>query len=331
MVSSVHDRNVIETFCRDSYRQRQFRNAFYKKALPLETCLNEAPELAGKVSFHCLELLERHNSKIDGATKLVFRCLEDGARIEAVILRIASGRTSLCISSQIGCAADCQFCATGKLGFIRNLTAAEMLDQVLLARRLLREEGRTLRNVVVMGMGEPLRNEANLFQCLETLRDPRFFNLSENHLMVSTVGIPDAMTRFVERFPKIRIALSLHSARQEVREKLMPVAAFQTLEKLKTVFPRLGNTAGFMVEYLMLKGINDGPEDLAALIDFLRGTNVHINLIQFNPHPGAQFEPVTEEARKAFGDELKRAGFKTTLRCSLGGDIAAACGQLAGR
>jgi 23S rRNA (adenine2503-C2)-methyltransferase len=86
-----------------------------------------------------------------------------------------------------------------------------------------------------------------------------------------------------------------------------------------------------MVEYLMLKGINDGPEDLAALIDFLRGTNVHINLIQFNPHPGAQFEPVTEEARKAFGDELKRAGFKTTLRCSLGGDIAAACGQLAGR
>jgi 23S rRNA (adenine2503-C2)-methyltransferase len=249
-------------------------------------------------------------------------------RVEAVLLRIASGRTSLCISSQVGCAADCRFCATGKLGFIRNLTAAEMLDQVLLAKRLLRDEGRTLRNVVVMGMGEPLRNEENLFQCLETLRDPRFFNLSENHLMVSTVGIPDAMLRFAKRFPNIQLALSLHSARQEVRERIMPVAKFQTLEKLKAVFPTIGT---MMIEYLMLKGINDGPEDLAALIDFLRGTNAHINLIQFNPHPGAPFEPVSEEVRKAFGDALKKAGFKTTLRYSLGDDIAAACGQLAGK
>jgi 23S rRNA (adenine2503-C2)-methyltransferase len=291
--------------------------------------LEKAPELSGKLVFQTLELLERHDSKIDGATKLVFQCV-DGARIEAVILRIASGRTSLCISSQVGCAADCQFCATGKLGFIRNLTVAEMLDQVLLAKRLLREEGRTLRNVVVMGMGEPLRNEENLFQCLETLRDPRFFNLSENHLMVSTVGIPDAMLRFVERFPNIQLALSLHSARQEVRERIMPVAKIQTLEKLKTGFPMLGKD-GFMVEYLMLKGINDGPEDLSALIEFLHGTQAHINLIQFNAYPGAPFEPVEEEVRKSFGDELKKSGFKTTLRYSLGDDIAAACGQLAGK
>jgi len=271
--------------------------------------------------------LERHDSKTDGATKLVFQCLEDGAKVEAVILRIASGRTSLCISSQIGCAADCQFCATGAMGFIRNLTAAEMLDQVLLAKRLLREEGRQLRNVVVMGMGEPLHNEENLFQCLETLRDPRFFNLVERHLMVSTVGVPDAMVRFHERFPGIQLALSLHSARQEVREQLMPIARFQPLEKLKAVFPSIGK---LMIEYLMLKGVNDGPEDLAALIELLRGTDAHINLIQFNAHPGAKYEPVMPEARKAFGDALKNAGFKVTLRYSLGEDIAAACGQLAG-
>ncbi|MDD3276535.1 MAG: 23S rRNA (adenine(2503)-C(2))-methyltransferase RlmN [Kiritimatiellales bacterium] len=329
---SVYD-SSIDSICRDPHRLRLFRNAFFKKALPLEECRDIVPELfqgekklvgAGSA---CLEIVERHNSKIDGATKLVFQCL-DGARIEAVILRIASGRTSLCISSQVGCAADCQFCATGKLGFIRNLTAAEMLDQVLLAKRLLREEGRPLRNVVVMGMGEPLRNEENLFQCLETLRDPRFFNLSENHLMVSTVGIPDAMVRFAERFPKIQLALSLHSARQEVRERIMPVAKFQPLEKLREIFPSIG---AMMIEYLMLKGINDGPEDLAALIEFLRGTNAHINLIQFNIYPDAPFEPVAEEARKAFGDELKKAGFKTTLRYSLGDDIAAACGQLAGK
>jgi len=325
-MNSVYDIQALESLCREPYRRKLFCNAFFKKALPLEECLEKAPEIAGKLNFQSLEIVERHDSQRDGATKLAFRTL-DGHKIEAVILRIASGRTSLCISSQVGCAADCQFCATGKLGFIRNLTAAEMLDQVLLAKRLLREEGRTLRNVVVMGMGEPLRNEGNLFQCLEILRDPRFFNLSENHLMVSTVGIPDAMLRFAERFPNTQLALSLHSARQEVRERIMPVAKVYTLEKLKTVFPKVGE---FMVEVLLLKGINDCPEDLAALIDFLRGTKAHINLIQFNPHPGAQFEPVSKEAREVFADELKRAGFKVTLRYSLGDDIAAACGQLAG-
>ncbi|NOU36874.1 MAG: 23S rRNA (adenine(2503)-C(2))-methyltransferase RlmN [Kiritimatiellaceae bacterium] len=326
-MNSVYDIQTLETLCREPHRLKLFRNAFFKKALPLEECLEKAPELTGQLVFHASETIERHDSQRDGATKMVLRTA-DGHKIEAVILRIASGRTSLCISSQIGCAADCQFCATGKLGFIRNLTADEMLDQVLLAKRLLREEGRTLRNVVVMGMGEPLRNEANLFQCLEILRDPRFFNLSDNHLMVSTVGIPDAMVRFSERFPTIRLALSLHSARQEVRERIMPVAKVYTLEKLKSVLPEVGE---FMVELLLLKGINDGPEDAAALIDFLHGTKAHINLIQFNPHPGAQFEPVSEETRKAFADELKRAGFKVTLRYSLGDDIAAACGQLAGK
>lgn len=323
-MNSIYDIQGLEKRIRDPHQRKLFCNALFKKALPPEDC----PEPASEFS-PTLELVERHDSKIDGATKLVFQTLEKH-RVEAVILRIASGRTSLCISSQIGCAAGCGFCATGKLGFIRNLTVEEMLDQVLLVRRLLREEGRALRNVVVMGMGEPLHNEENLFQCLEILRDVRFFNLSENHLLVSTVGIPDAMVRFSERFPNIRLALSLHSARQEVREKLMPVAKFQTLEKLKAVFPTLGNTAGFMVEYLMLKGINDGPEDLEALKQFLDGTDAHINLIQFNAHPGAEFEPVTKEAREAFGEELRKAGFKTTLRYSLGDDIAAACGQLAG-
>lgn len=354
-MKSVYDIQTLEKLIRDAHLRRKFCTAYFKKALPPEECPEPAPGFfqalenkmgAGSACFQCLELLERHDSKTDGATKLVFQTLEK-QKVEAVILRIASGRTSLCISSQVGCAADCQFCATGKLGFIRNLTAAEMLDQVLLAKRLLREEGRTLRNVVVMGMGEPLHNEENLFQCLETLRDPRFFNLSENHLMVSTVGIPDAMVRFAARFPNIQLALSLHSARQEVREQLMPISKFhstkgreagaerrhrnevkgQTLEKLREIFPSIGN---LMVEYLMLKGINDGPEDLAALIEFLQGTRAHINLIQFNAYPGAKYESVTPEARKAFGDALKNAGFKVTLRYSLGEDIAAACGQLAG-
>ena len=335
-MNSVYDIQTLEKLIRDQQQRKRFLNAYIKKALPPEECLarlqgdpNVAPlTRRDAASLHeSLECVEQHHSKTDGATKIVFKT-EDDCRVEAVILRIASGRTSLCISSQIGCAADCQFCATGAMGFVRNLTAAEMLDQVLLAKRLLCEEGRQLRNVVVMGMGEPLHNEENLFQCLEILHDPRFFNLAERHLMVSTVGVPDAMVRFAERFPRIQLALSLHSARQEVREPLMPIAKFQTLEKISSAFPSLGK---LMVEYLMLKGINDGPEDLAALIKYLDGTNAHINLIQFNAHPGAKYQPVTTEARKAFGDALKNAGFKVTLRYSLGEDIAAACGQLAGK
>ena len=330
-MKSPYDSQCLEALIRDLHQRKKFCNAYFKKALPPEECAEFVPG-----GFQCLEkpgagpanleIVERHDSQIDGATKLVFQTLEKH-RVEAVILRIASGRTSLCISSQVGCAAGCGFCATGKLGFVRNLSAAEMLDQVLLAKRLLREEGRTLRNVVVMGMGEPLHNEANLFQCLETLRDPLFFNLSENHLLVSTVGIPDAMVRFSERFPNIRLALSLHSARQKVREQIMPVSKVQTLEKLKAVLPTIGTC---MIEYLMLKGVNDGPEDLEALKAFLEGTDAHINLIQFNAHPGAAFEPVSKEEREAFGAQLREAGFKTTLRYSLGDDIAAACGQLAG-
>lgn len=331
-MDSPYDIQTLKTRIRDVHQRKRFCNAYFKKALPPEECAHFVPggvpclEGMGAGSAS-LEIVERHDSSIDGATKLAFRT-EEGHRIEAVILRIASGRTSLCISSQVGCAAGCEFCATAKLGFVRNLSAAEMLDQVLLAKRLLCEEGRTLRNIVVMGMGEPLHNEENLYQCLETLRDPLFFNLSENHLLVSTVGIPDGMVRFTEHFPNIRLALSLHSARQEVREKLMPVSKIQTLEKLKAVLPRIGTC---MVEYLMLKGVNDGPEDLAALKEFLAGTDAHINLIQFNAHPGAAFEPVSKEEREAFGEQLRGAGFKTTLRYSLGDDIAAACGQLAGK
>ncbi len=341
-MNSIYDIQTLEKRIHDSYQRKKFCNAYFKKALPPE----EFPESVADIfqclekrtagvppAFQCLELLERHDSKTDGATKLVFRTksvlreLEGQThKVEAVILRIASGRTSLCISSQIGCAADCQFCATGSMGFIRNLTAAEMLDQVLLAKRLLREEGRRLRNVVVMGMGEPLHNEENLFQCLETLRDPRFFNLSENHLMVSTVGVPDAMVRFAKRFPNIQLALSLHSARQEVREQLMPISKAYTLEMIKKALPKK-----LMIEILLLKGINDSPEELSSIIEFLSGIQSHINLIQFNAYPGALFEPVTPEVRKAFADELKKAGFKVTLRYSLGEDIAAACGQLAGK
>lgn len=318
----------------DEAALKRFRVAFFKKALPVEDCLATLPDrqraaFRAEVALPRLTLESRQDSTLDGASKLALRTV-DGHRIEAVILRVASGRTSLCISSQVGCAANCAFCATAKLGLARNLTRDEILDQVALAQRIVRDEGRTLRNVVFMGMGEPLHNEKNLHAALDTLRDPRAFYLADRHLMVSTVGMVAAMARFRERYPTVNLALSLHSARQEVRKHLMPAGKSQTLERLRDAFPEVGHPYPLMVEYVLLKGVNDGPDDLAALIDYLRGKEVHINLIQFNAHPGSGFEPVSATAREAFARALRQEGFKVTLRRSLGDDIAAACGQLAG-
>ena len=335
---SVYDGDKLDVFCRKNgiydHALKRFRIAFFKKALPVEQCMATLTE-AGQATFaehvvlHQLELAERHDSKLDGASKLIFVTAQK-ERLEAVILRINSGRTSLCISSQIGCNAGCTFCATGRMGLIRNLTAGELLDQVVFARRLLGAEGRQLRNVVIMGMGEPFHNERAVCSALEVLRDVRCFYFSERHLLVSTAGVPRAMVRFVERFPKVRLALSMHAAREDVRAGLMPIGGSHSLEKIRAVLPVLAQHGNCMIEYLLLKGVNDGPADLMALREYLRGLPVHINLIQFNPFPGSSFQPVTRAAREAFGAELRKAGFKVTLRHSLGTDIAAACGQLAG-
>lgn len=335
---SVYDNAKLDLFCRKhgiyEHALKRFRVAYFKKGLPEGDCLANLTG-AGRVAFEenvaltQLRLAERYDSKLDGASKLVFVTPQQ-ERIEAVVLRIDSGRTSLCISSQLGCSADCAFCATGKLGFVRNLTTAELLDQVVLARRLLAEEKRELRNVVIMGMGEPLHNEQAVCAALEALRDVRCFYFSERHLLVSTVGVPAAMLRFVERYPKIRLALSMHAARPEVRARLMPHGGAAALAKIRAALPALAQHGNFMVEYLLLEGINDGPVDLAALIEFLGDIKAHINLIHFNPFPGAAFRPVTDAAREAFAAALRKAGFKVTLRHSLGTDIAAACGQLAG-
>jgi 23S rRNA (adenine2503-C2)-methyltransferase len=319
----------------DEAALKRFRVAFFKKALPVEECLATLPAghraaFRAAVSLPGLALVTRLDSGRDGASKLSLRTA-DGALIETVILRVASGRTSLCISSQVGCAANCAFCATAKLGLARNLTRDEILDQVALAQRIVREEGRTIRNVVFMGMGEPLHNEKHVHAAIDTLRDPRAFYFADRHLMVSTVGMVAAMARFRERYPTVNLALSLHSARQDVRKHLMPAGKSQTLERLRAVFPDTGHPYPLMIEYVLLKGVNDGPDDLAALIEILRGKEVHINLIQFNPHPGSGFEPVSAAARESFAKALRREGYKVTLRRSLGDDIAAACGQLAGQ
>jgi 23S rRNA (adenine2503-C2)-methyltransferase len=336
---SIHDLPAIERLRRrhkiDSYRLRQLRNTFYKKHGPVDAALAELPEVqratfAAEVEFHALRLQSRHDSQLDGASKLIFRTGQ-GLLIETVILRLTSGRTALCVSTQVGCAAHCDFCATGKMGIARNLSAAEILDQLVQVNALLTAESRSVRNLVLMGMGEPLHNEEQLYRALDVLGDGGCFNLNLKRVLISTVGIPQAMVRCARRHPAVRMALSLHSARPEVRRQIMPIAERYSLGELRHALAEVAAIQQhlIMIEYLLLKDLNDTPEDIEALIEYLHGIPVHINLIPYNPIAEAPHLVGSDGARReAFSTALKTAGFPVTTRYSLGADIAAACGQL---
>ncbi len=308
---------------------RRLRNDLLKRFFSDETALAKFPA-TDQVALHSLELYRKCDSEIDGATKLLFRT-RGGMLIESVILRIATGRTTLCVSSQIGCAAACEFCATGKMGIAQNLSSDEILDQVLRAGQLLATEDRKLRNIVFMGMGEPFHNEEQLYATLERLTAPELFHHSPTKILVSTVGITDAMLRCARRFPHVNQALSLHSVRQDVRERLIPLAKKIPLDQLRQTLVEVNRLQGrtLMIEYLMLAGVNDSADDARELIAWLEGLNVHVNLIPYNPIDDAPQLIGTDKAgRDAFAAILKQSGLPTTIRYSLGNDIAAACGQL---
>ncbi len=340
----VHDLPALRALARrlkvPAVDLRAVEKALFKHRFPVADVLAAWPEMtratmAAEVEWAPLDLVSRQDSAMDGASKLGFRT-RDGAVIESVMLRFHTGRSSLCLSTQVGCAADCAFCATGKLGLRRNLTAAEIIDQVLQAARLFRSEGRSLRNLVFMGMGEPLHNEAAVAEALAALRDPARFNFTERHIVVSTVGVPAAMVRFAERFPGVNLALSLHSAREEVRRWLVPTTKRHPLAELRAAAEAVTarQKMPLMIEYLLFDGLTDTDADLVALQDFVAGIPVHINLIPFNAIAGAEIQGLrgTPQARReAFGAALKRTGLKVTLRRSLGADIDGACGQLARR
>jgi 23S rRNA (adenine2503-C2)-methyltransferase len=286
-----------------------------------------------RFTLHSLDLFRRCDSEIDGATKLLLRTAA-GMLIESVILRIATGRTTLCVSSQVGCAAACEFCATGKMGIARDLSHEEIVDQVFQAGQLLAAEERPLRNIVFMGMGEPFHNEENVYRAIELLTASEFFNISPTKILVSTVGVADAMLRCVKRFPRINLALSLHSVRQDIRESLIPLAKTYPLDRLKRTIAEINQrqSTTVMIEYLMLAGVNDSESDVRELVAWLNNLDVHVNLIPYNPIDDAPHLCGSDEQTcKSFADAIRDAGFPTTLRYSLGNDIAAACGQLVQR
>lgn len=336
---SLYDHQAVEALRRelgvDPHLVHRARTVFFKKAEGREAALGQLPPtarqaFAERVDFHPLKLDVRLDSQEDGATKLVFLTRE-GRRIESVLLRAGTGRTALCISSQVGCAANCDFCATGKMGFHANLSADEMLDQVVQANEQIKGEGRSVRNIVLMGMGEPFHNEPAVYEAIDTLIDGRGFNHPASRILVSTVGVPDAMLRCARRYPAVNLALSLHAVRQEVRERIIPLARKYPIADLREAIVQLNTVqpATVMIEYLMLAGLNDSLDDAAELATFLRGLRVHVNLIPYNAIEGApHLAGSSRPTRDAFAAALKAAGLTTTIRYSMGADIEAACGQL---
>ncbi len=258
--------------------------------------------------------------------------MPDGELIESVLIP-SGGRMTACVSSQAGCALQCSFCATGRMGFRRNLHAFEMTDQVfLLQQEASRRNGTGLTNIVFMGMGEPLLNFDNLLEAVATLtRTDYDFGLSEKRITISTAGIVPGIDRLAGAGLKTKLAVSLHSADQKRREAMMPVSRQYPLELLGQAVERYNAATGLPVTfvYMLLEGINDTTQDARCLARFARRFLCKINLIDYNSIVNFQFRPAYTETRNAFVRQLLDAGLQVTVRKSQGATINAACGQLA--
>ncbi|MEQ8849072.1 23S rRNA (adenine(2503)-C(2))-methyltransferase RlmN [Botrimarina sp.] len=321
----------------DPHRVRRARTAFFKRALGSEATLAELPERVRpewreRVAFHPLALARRHASRVDEAQKLVFRT-GAGFSIESVLMQPKTGRVALCISSQVGCAAACRFCATGQMGVAKSLSPGEIAAQVAAANELLRGSGRRVRNVVFMGMGEPMHNAAAVRKTLGALTDPAMFDYSPARILLSTVGAPAPWIETVRAYPGVNYALSLHSAVDSTRRQIIPLAAKHGLAELRDAVRAVNELQperrAVMIEYLVLEGLTDSTSDADALIGWLDGLRVHVNLIPYNPVAGApDLRRAPRDVTERFGARVKAAGYPTTIRYSMGQDIDAACGQL---
>ncbi len=263
----------------------------------------------------------------DGTRKLLFR-LEAGRAIETVLIPDRP-RLTVCVSSQAGCGMGCRFCATAQLGWQRNLTAAEIVGQVIAARGAL-DAGERITNIVFMGMGEPLANYDALIEAIEILGAEWGLGFSSRRITVSTVGLVPALQRLV-RDTRVQVAVSLSATTDALRERLTPVhrkyPLAQLLEACRTL--PIAQRRRITFEYVLLDGVNDRPADAMRLVRLLHGIRAKVNLIPFNPFPGAEFQPPAPEVIHAFQHRLRAAGVNATLRASRGQDIQAACGQLA--
>jgi 23S rRNA (adenine2503-C2)-methyltransferase len=271
-----------------------------------------------------------------GLTEKALHRLGDGALIESVLMHYParSGsreRHTLCISSQAGCAVGCPFCATGELGFGRDLQTAEILDQVRSASRRLIAGGRRLTNIVFMGMGEPLLNLDRVLAAIEALNDPRRFGLGARHITVSTSGVVPGIRRLTALGPQFTLAVSLHAARDPLRDVLVPLNRRWPVAEVVAAAREHSGATGRRISYevTMIAGVNDTDLDADAMADLLRGDHAHVNLIPMNPVAHTPWVASPMPVIERFAATLRAVGIETTIRRNRGQEVGAACGQLA--
>jgi len=337
------DRTGLENFFADigekKFRATQVMKWIHQLGVTdFQQMNNLSKDLRNKLSeSSCIRNLEVTEDLIstDGTRKWLLR-LHDGNHIEAVFIP-EDDRGTLCVSSQVGCALDCSFCSTGRQGFNRNLSSAEIISQVWLASQLLDEEkkpGRKITNVVMMGMGEPLLNFDNVVNAVRIMMDDFAYGLSKRRVTVSTAGVVPAMDRLGDIID-MRLAVSLHATNDELRDQLVPVNKKYPLKELMAACRRFidkqNSRSRITFEYVMLEGVNDQPEHARELIKLLKGIPTLMNLIPFNPFEESGYRTSSKNAVRRFSEILHNSGMTTVVRKTRGDDIDAACGQLAGK
>ncbi len=290
--------------------------------------------LAAETSLTVPPVLARQEDP-GGETRKDLLQLADGERVEVVLLRYRR-RRSACISTQVGCACGCAFCATGQMGFVRPLSSAEIVAQVLHFQRELAAQGERLSNVVLMGMGEPLLNYEHTLAAVRRLIDQRAMGLPPGRVTLSTVGIVPGIERLAQERLPIKLAISLHAATDDLRDQLVPINKRYPLDDLfaavseysASVQRQRTRRVRVLFEWVMIDGVNDTREQAQALVERLAGLPAHVNLIRLNPTPDYDGQPATPESTAAFAAALDRAGIPHTLRQRRGAAIQAGCGQL---
>jgi 23S rRNA (adenine2503-C2)-methyltransferase len=334
---------LLHSWGQPAYRARQIYRQLYTNLVTEPAAMTDLPStlrqrLAAETCVGTLQLV-RLQTADDGLTRKALFQLPGGEVVESVLM-VYPDRATACISTQAGCAMDCVFCATGRLGLLRNLTPGQIVQQALWASRELRSNVRTfkrsnveaLTNVVFMGMGEPFANYDRWWQSVERLHDPRGFNIGARSLTVSTVGLAPGIRRLAGEALPINLAISLHAPNDALRSELMPInrryPIAALLDATRDYIARTNRRVSF--EYVLLQGKNDLPEQAIALAELLHGMLCHVNLIPWNPVPGAPLGRSDRGRVLRFQQELVERGIACTVRVERGMAIAAACGQLAG-
>lgn len=313
-----------------TFRAKQIYQWLHQKLVTdFDQMSNISKDLREKLKEHyiltALNAIDVKISQIDGTRKYLFR-LADGNVIESVWMQYHHGN-SICISSQVGCRMGCRFCASTLDGLERNLTAAEMLDQIY---RIQAQTGERVSNIVIMGSGEPMDNYDNVVRFVRMISDPNGLNISQRNITISTCGIVPGIRKLAQEDLQVTLALSLHAPNDEVRKTLMPVAnsyrLVDVLAACREYFEKTGRRLTF--EYSLVSGVNDNLQEAKALAALLKGMHGHVNLIPVNPIKERDYVQSSQKAIQDFKNYLEKNGINATVRREMGRDINGACGQL---